>query len=66
MPTQRPNLPEPMPPRVQLAIGRIFRLASRPEEPGDAASYEECRAIILDAWESRGAARGARTHDGKD
>ena len=34
---------------VELAIGRIFRLASRPERPGDAAEYERCRAIILDA-----------------
>lgn len=34
-----------------LAIGRIFRLASRPEQPGDVAEYERCRAIVLDAVE---------------
>ena len=34
--------------QVQLAIGRIFRLASRPHQPGDIAEYERCRALILD------------------
>lgn len=33
---------------VRLAIGRIFRLSSRPEQPGDIAEYERCRALILD------------------
>lgn len=33
---------------VGLAIGRIFRLASRPPQPGDVAEYERCRAIIHD------------------
>ena len=32
---------------VNLAIGRIFRLASRPAQPGDVADYERCRAVIL-------------------
>lgn len=32
----------------KLALGRILRLASRPEEPGDAEEYERCRALILD------------------
>lgn len=36
---------------VQLAIGRIFRLASRLAQPGDVAEYERCRAVILDASE---------------
>lgn len=36
------------PPAVALAIGRIFRMAARPEQPGDAAEYERCRRIILD------------------
>lgn len=36
---------------VSLAIGRIFRLASRPTQPGDAAEYERCRAVILDVCE---------------
>lgn len=32
---------------VELALGRIFRLLSRPEQPGDVAEYERCRAIVL-------------------
>lgn len=28
-------------------MGRIFRLMSRPEQPGDIADYERCRAMIL-------------------
>lgn len=36
---------------MQLAIGRIFRLMSRPEQPGDVAEYERCRALILDLSE---------------
>lgn len=34
---------------VPLALGRIFRLLSRPERPGDVAEYEQCRKLILDA-----------------
>lgn len=34
---------------AQLALGRILRLASRPNQPGDVEEYEHCRAIILDA-----------------
>lgn len=33
---------------IELALGRIFRLASRPEQPGDVADYERCRRVILD------------------
>lgn len=33
---------------VDLALGRIFRLMSRPEQPGDVAEYERCRALVLD------------------
>lgn len=33
---------------VNLAIGRIFRMASRPSQPGDVAEYERCRGLILD------------------
>lgn len=36
-----------MPTEVQLALGRVFRLLSRPEQPGDAAQYEAARAVIL-------------------
>lgn len=34
---------------ISLAIGRIFLLASRPEQEGDVAQYERCRSIILNA-----------------
>jgi len=37
---------------VQCAIGRIFAMGSRPEQPGDGAEYEHCRAVILDAYEA--------------
>ena len=36
---------------VELALGRIFRLMSRPEQPGDVADYERRRAIVLDLCE---------------
>lgn len=36
---------------VNLAIGRIFLLGSRPEKDGDVAQYLRCRAIILDLVE---------------
>lgn len=32
---------------VNLALGRIFRMASRPEQPGDAAEYWRCRSLIM-------------------
>jgi hypothetical protein len=38
-----------MPVEVQLALGRIFRLMLRPEEPGDVEQYERARKIVLDA-----------------
>jgi len=33
---------------VELAIGRILRMGSRPTRPGDIEEYERCRRIILD------------------
>lgn len=30
-----------------MAIGRLFRLASRPFQDGDIEEYERCRAIIM-------------------
>lgn len=39
---------------IELAIGRILRLGSRPARPGDVAEYERCRALILDAAERQG------------
>lgn len=39
---------------VNLAIGRIFRMASRPEQAGDGAEYQRCRSIILDLLDPTG------------
>jgi hypothetical protein len=36
---------------VELALGRIFRLMSRPTQAGDVADYERCRAIVMGAVE---------------
>lgn len=36
-----------MPPHVQLALGRIFRLMSRSALPGDDEAYEEARRVAL-------------------
>lgn len=33
----------------ELALGRILRLGSRPAQPGDAAEFERCKAIITRA-----------------
>jgi hypothetical protein len=38
-----------MPAEVQLALGRIFLLASRPAQPGDVEQYERARKVVLDA-----------------
>ncbi len=43
-----------MPREVQLALGRIFSMGSRPTQPGDVECYEACRALILDYAESQG------------
>lgn len=37
---------------VALALGRLFRLGSRPSQPGDVAEYERVRAIVLDLVEA--------------
>jgi hypothetical protein len=39
---------------INLAIGRIFRIASRPTHPGDIEEYERCKAIIMDLAEASG------------
>lgn len=39
---------------LTLAIGRVLRLLSRPEQPGDVVAYHEARAAALDAAESLG------------
>ena len=36
-----------MPQEVQLALGRIFRLMSRPFQEGDIEQYEAARAVVL-------------------
>ncbi len=36
------------PPEVQLAIGRLFLMLSRPEQPGDIEAFHKIRAIVLD------------------
>lgn len=33
---------------AELALGRIFRMLSRPYRPGDVEEYERCRGIVLD------------------
>ena len=32
---------------VTMAIGRLFRVLSRPYEPGDEEQYERCRAVVM-------------------
>jgi hypothetical protein len=34
---------------ASLAIGRIFGMMQRPNQPGDVEEYERCRSIILNA-----------------
>lgn len=36
------------PPIVQLAIGRLFRLLSRPYQDGDIEQFEMVRRIVMD------------------
>ena len=35
--------------KIRLALGRIFRIMSRPFQKGDIEDYENCRYIILDS-----------------
>lgn len=41
----------PIPQAIQLAIGRLLGMGTRPTQAGDIADYERCRAIILRAYE---------------
>lgn len=43
---------------VELALGRIFRMGSRPAQPGDVAEYERCRAIIMQVTEEAACRKG--------
>lgn len=40
------------PPEVQLALGRLFRMLSRPYQQGDDDDYMACRSIILNSGKS--------------
>jgi len=40
-----------MPLEVKLALGRLFRMMSRPERPGDGEDYAACRSIIMGSVE---------------
>ena len=47
--------PMPDPPlEVRMTLGRLFRMLSRPWEPGDDEAYRKCRSIILNAAEEGG------------
>ena len=37
---------------AELAIGRIFRMGSRPYQEGDLEEYERCRAIAFEAHDT--------------
>lgn len=39
---------------IRLAVGRLLRLGSRPEQPGDAAQFQACRSVALEAAELLG------------
>jgi len=45
------NTTHTTPPEVQLAIGRLFLMLSRPEQPGDIETFHKIRAIVLDSAE---------------
>ena len=44
----------PMTPTAQLALGRIFRLLSRPHLLGDAEQFEAARRVVLAEAEAVG------------
>jgi len=44
---------------VSLALGRLFRMLSRPAQPGDVEEYYRLRAILLDALDPDGDAHRA-------
>lgn len=46
---------------MDCAIGRLFLIASRPEQPGDVETYYACRTAILDAAEALGISPQARS-----
>lgn len=38
---------------IACALGRILRLGSRPEQPGDVEEYERCRAVVMEATDGQ-------------
>lgn len=36
---------------MEMALGRLFRIGSRPFQDGDDAEYEKCRAAAMEAYE---------------
>ena len=44
----RTNLTSEEQTTVECALGRIFRVGSRPTQPGDVAEYNRCRQLVLD------------------
>ena len=40
-----------MPAEVQLALGRLFLMMSRPARPGDVDTLHKIRALVMDAAE---------------
>ena len=45
------NNAQTTPPEVQLAIGRLFLMLSRHEQPSDIETFHKIRAIVLDSAE---------------
>jgi hypothetical protein len=39
---------------MELSFGRILKLGSRPEQPGDIEDYEKAKGVFLDAAEYLG------------
>jgi hypothetical protein len=40
---------QPMPPEVQMALGRLFRMMLRPAQPEDIEVFHTIRALVLGA-----------------
>jgi hypothetical protein len=57
-----------MPVEVQMALGRIFALMSRPAQAGDVEQYEAARRVVLTMAEEAGRdTRAGYAHDyGRD
>lgn len=48
---------DPMPTDVQLALGRLLRMMSRPSQPGDVAMFHKIVAVVTDAHDERNGQR---------